>query len=158
MELDYKTGSAPASRQLRARASMSYPKMLLHFIQVALFSPIALYQAVQQCATICDCEARNSAIVCSFFHTTWRCTSVVDQIGFTRNICSRIPTFAMAPPGAMVTFILQGGRVSCGVAERTLSFIKALDSAWKTLEPCDRELLHHTQLMPMLFRWLRRHK
>ena len=45
MELDYKTGSAPASRQLRARASMSYPKMLLHFIQVALFSPIALYQA-----------------------------------------------------------------------------------------------------------------
>ena len=52
----------------------------------------------------------------------------------------------------------QGGRVSSGVAERTLSFIKALDSAWKTLEPCDRELLHHTQFMPMLFRWLRRHK
>ena len=60
MELDYKTGSAPASRQLRARASMSYPKMLLHFIQVALFSPIALYQAVQQCATICDCSPRAS--------------------------------------------------------------------------------------------------
>ena len=86
--------------------------------------------------------------------------SVVDQIGFTRQICSRIPTFAMAPnsAGATVTFILQGGRVSCGVAEQTLSFIKALDSAWKTLEPCDRELLHHTQFMPMLFRWLRRHK
>ena len=66
----------------------------------------------------------------------------------------------MAPnsAGATATFILQGGRVSCGVAERTLSFIKALDSAWKTLERCDRELLHHTQFMPMLFRWLRRHK
>jgi len=66
----------------------------------------------------------------------------------------------MAPnrAGATATFILQGGRVSCGVAERTLSFIKALDSAWKTLERCDRELLHHTQFMPMLFRSLRRHK
>ena len=86
--------------------------------------------------------------------------SVVDQFGFIRHICSRIPTFAMAPnsAGATVTFILQGGRVSCGVAERTLSFIKALDSAWKTLEPCDREFLHHTQFMPMLFRWLRCHK
>ena len=60
--------------------------------------------------------------------------------------------------GATVTFILQGGRVSCGVAERTLSFIKALDSAWKTLEPCDKALLHHPQFMRMLFRWLRRHK
>ena len=86
--------------------------------------------------------------------------SVVDQIGFTRQICSRIPTFAMAPnsAGATVFFILQGGRVSCGVAECTLSFIKALDSAEKTLEPCDRELLHHPLFMPMLFRWLRRHK
>ena len=62
----------------------------------------------------------------------------------------------MAPNSA--DFILHRWRVSCGVAERTLSFIKALDSAWKTLEPCDRELLHHTQFMPMLFRWLRRHK
>ena len=88
--------------------------------------------------------------------------NVVDQIGFTRHICSRIPTFAMAPnsAGATVTPFCTGGAalVSCGVAERTLSFIKALDSAWKTLEPCDRELLHHTQFMPMLFRWLRRHK
>ena len=66
----------------------------------------------------------------------------------------------MAPSraGATVTFILQGGRVSCGVAERTLSFIKALDSAFKTLESCDKELLHHPQFMPMLFRWLRHHK
>ena len=86
--------------------------------------------------------------------------SVVDQIGFTRQICSRIPTFAMAPnsAGATGTLILQGGRVSRGVAERTLLFIKALDSAWKTLEPCDKELLHHPQFMRMLFRWLRRHK
>ena len=82
--------------------------------------------------------------------------NVVDQIGFTCHICSRITTFAMAPNSA--DFILHRWRVSCGVAERTLSFIKALDSAWKTLEPCDRELLHHTQFMPMLFRWLRRHK
>ena len=64
----------------------------------------------------------------------------------------------MLSPGDWATFFLHGGRVSSGVAERTLSFIKALDSAWKTLEPCDRELLHHTQFMPMLFRWLRRHK
>ena len=60
--------------------------------------------------------------------------------------------------GATVTFILQGGRVSCGVAESTLSFIKALDSAWKTLEPCDKDSFHHPQFMRMLFRWLRRHK
>ena len=70
--------------------------------------------------------------------------SVVDQLGSTRHICSRIPTFAMGH--------------FFGVAERTLSLIKALDSAWKTLEPCDRELLHHTQFMPMLFRFLRCHK
>ena len=86
--------------------------------------------------------------------------SVVDQFGFTRHICSRNPTFAMGPnsAGATVTFILQGGRVSCGVAESTLSFIKALDSAWKTLEPCDKDSFHHPQFMRMLFRWLRRHK
>ena len=43
------------------------------------------------------------------------------------------------------------GRDSCGAAERTLSFIKAPDSAWKTLEPCDRELLHHSSSCPCLF-------
>ena len=68
---------------------------------------------------------------------------------------SVVATNLASPAGATVTFILQGGRVSCGVAERTLSFIKALDSAWKTLEPCDKELLHHPQFMRMLFRWLR---
>ena len=64
----------------------------------------------------------------------------------------------MLSPGDWATFFLHGGRVSSGVAERTLSLIKALDSAWKRLEPCDRELLHHTHFMPMLFRWLRHHK
>ena len=51
-----------------------------------------------------------------------------------------------------------GGRVSPRVAERVLSFIKALDSAFKTLESCDEKLLHHPQFMPMLFRWLRHRK
>ena len=86
--------------------------------------------------------------------------SVVDQIGSTRHICSRIPTFAMGHfhRGDLVSFILQGGRVSSGVAERTLSFMKAMDSARETLEPCDRALTHHPQFMPMPFRFLHRHK
>ena len=71
-----------------------------------------------------------------------------------------ISTFAMGhfSRGGWVTFVRQGGRVSPRVAERVLSFIKALDSAFKTLESCDNELLHHPQFTPMLFRWLRRHK
>ena len=32
---------------------------VLQFLQVAILSPIALYQVVQHCATICDYEARN---------------------------------------------------------------------------------------------------
>jgi len=78
----------------------------------------------------------------------------------TRHICSRILTFAMQPHSAdaMVIAIRRAERISPGAAERILSFIKALDSARKTLEPCDKELLHHPQFMPMLFRWLRRHK
>ena len=58
---------------------------------------------------------------------------------------------------AMMTAI-QRGDISPSIAEIVVSFIKALESARETLEPCDRELLHHPQFMPMLFRWLRRHK
>ena len=84
MELDYKTGSAPASRQLRARASMSYPKMLLHFIQVALFSPIALYQAVVQPSVIVthDISVRRYGVigVIDFqFHTRQTTTATAER-------------------------------------------------------------------------------
>ena len=79
-----------------------------------------------------------------------------------RNPCvlssSRTPGDRVSPRGGWVTFFRQGGRVSPRVAERVLSFIKALDSAFKTLESCDEKLLHHPQFMPMLFRWLRHHK
>ena len=74
-------GRHPMRRLLRHHRQVRKPREgpvirqnSLHFFQVAILSPIALYKAVQQCATICDCEARNRVPILPLAAISHACT------------------------------------------------------------------------------------